>query len=233
MNDSPPMPPEPPAVQEKKGIPALGWVGIGCGTLVIITVVIISLLIGWCKRVVVDIADFGKYPEKSAAELMVRMNPDLEKISENDLKGEMTVRTKDGKDLTLSYKELSEGKFSLKDSDGNIAQFGQANLDDVPAWVPRVPGLKTVQTSMRNQKDGKVSGLYSATSSESSETLEAFFKAEAEKLKFTSSSFSNYNVNGVENRNLSFGGGGHHLDIVITAKPGEEAQVNVGYEEKE
>lgn len=229
MNESPPMPPEPPA--EKKGIPALGWVGIGCGTLVIIAVVIISLLIGWCKRAVVDLADFGKNPEKAAAELMVRMNPDLKKISENDLTGEMTVRTKDGKDITLSYKELSEGKFSFKDSEGNSAQFGQATLDDVPSWVPRVPGLKTVQTSMRNQKGGKVSGLYSVTSNETAEALEAFFKAEAEKLKFTSSSFSNYNANGVENRNLSFGGGGRHLDIVITVKPGGDAQVNVGFEE--
>lgn len=225
------MPPEPPA--EKKGIPALGWVGIGCGSLVIIAVVIISLLIGWCKRAVGDLADFGKHPEKAAAELMVRMNPDLQKISENDSTGEMTVRTKDGKNITLSYKELSEGKFTFKDSEGNSAQFGRTNLDDVPGWVPRVPGMKAVQTSMRNQKGGKVSGLYSVTSSESTEVLEAFFKGEAEKLKFTSSSFSNYNVNGVENRNLTFSGGGHHLDIVFTAKPGEETQVNVGYEEKE
>src|SRR5690606_13549317 len=102
MNEMPPTPPEPPAIQEKKGIPPLGWVGIGCGTLVVIAVLVISLLIGWCKKTVGDFSDFQKNPEKAAAELMVRMNPDVEKVSENDATGEMTIRTKDGKEVTLN-----------------------------------------------------------------------------------------------------------------------------------
>ena len=81
-------PPVPSLPQPKKGIPALGWVGIGCGTILIIAIIVISLLIGWCKRTVGDISDFQKNPEKAAAEMMVRMNPDVKKISQDDAEGE-------------------------------------------------------------------------------------------------------------------------------------------------
>ncbi len=226
------MPPQPPAIQEKKGIPPLGWVGIGCGTLVVIAVLVISLLIGWCKKTVGDFSEFQKNPQKAAAELMVRMNPDLEKVSENDATGEMTIRTKDGKEVTLGYKDISEGRFSMVDNEGNTMTLGKSDLNDVPTWVPRVPEMKVVSASMHSEKDGKVSGLYSATTGVAVEVLEGVFKTEAEKLGFTRSSNSSFNSNGVENRSLSYGGGGRKLDVMITVTPGKDTQVNVGYEEK-
>ena len=221
----------PPAIPEKKGIPPLGWVGIGCGTLIVIAVVILTMLVGWCKRTVGDLADFQKNPEKAAAELMVKMNPDVEKISEDDSRGEMTIRTKDGKEMTLRYKDLSEGRFSYTDAEGNSGQFGAANLSNVPAWVPRVPSTKVVMMSMLNSNSGKVSGLYSATSTDTADVLDEFFKAEAAKLNFTESSRTTLGANGVETRNLSYAGDGRKLNIILTGKPGEDVQVNVGYEE--
>jgi hypothetical protein len=225
------MPPQPPAIQEKKGIPPLGWVGIGCGTLVIIAVLVISLLIGWCKKTVGDLADFRDNPEKAAAEMMVRFNPDVEKVSENDATGEMTIRTKDGKEVTLGYKDISEGRFTMVDGEGNTMSLGKTDLKDVPSWVPRVPELKGVSASMRNVEDGKVSGMYVATTSEAVESLETFFKAEAETLGFTRSSSRSTRMNGAESRSQTYSGGGKTLNIVITVNPGEDTQVNVGYEE--
>jgi len=228
MNGNPSAPPLPPS---KKGMPVLGWVGIGCGTMLLIAVVIISLLIGWCKRTVGDISEFKRNPERAAAEMMVRMNPDLKKISQDDAKGEMTIRTKDGQQVTLSYKEISQGKFTIKDAEANITQIGQVDLTNVPAWVPRLAQPKVISASIQNTESGKVSGLYSATSGESINALDEFFKAETGKLKFTKSSSSSFNADGVENRNLSFEGAGRKLNVVLTGKPGEDVQVNVGYEE--
>lgn len=229
MNDQPPMPPIP---HEKKGIPALGWVGIGCGTLLLIAVIVLVLLVGMCRKAVGDLSEFKRNPEKAAAELMVRMNPDLTKVSENEAAGEMTIRTKDGQEVTLSYKDISEGKFTLKDAKGSTTQIGQTDLGSVPNWVPRPPEVKTIHAAYQPTEAGKMSGLFSATSGTGIDRLDEFFTQEAAKLGFGSSSRSSTNVNGVENRTLSFDGGGRQLNIVLTAKPGEDVQVNVGYEEK-
>ena len=45
--------------------------------------------------------------------MMVRMNPDVEKVSQDETKGEMTIRTKDGKEMTSRYKDIAEGKFMM------------------------------------------------------------------------------------------------------------------------
>jgi len=210
-------------------MPVGAWIGIGCGTLVLIAGVAMILLIGFCKH---KVGEFTKNPEKAAAELIVKMNPDLTKVSQNDAKGEMTYRTKDGQEVTMSYKDISEGKFTVKDAKGNIAQFGKADLSNVPAWVPRVPKLQSAVGAFHNQEVDKVSGLYSASSDESPDRLEEFFKAEAGKLKLTESSRQAIHAEGVENRTATYQGTKRQLNIIITGKPGEAAQIQVGYEEK-
>jgi hypothetical protein len=227
MNDNQGAPPVP---QEKKGIPVLGWVGIGCGTILIIVIIAVSLLIGWCKRTVGDLGEFQRNPEKAAAEMMVRLSPDLDMVSQDEAKGEMTIRTKDGETITMSYKDIAEGKFRMKDAQGNTTEFGNTDLSNLPSWVPRVPEMKSTTLSTQSVSGDTLSGLYSATSAQSAEQLESHFKTEAEKLGADSSGSSSTNVNGSESRMLSFEGKGRKLTIVITAKPGEDTMVNVGYE---
>jgi hypothetical protein len=231
MHEIPPVSSEPPVSPSKKGMPVLGWVGIGCGTVILIAVVVVSLLVGWCKRTVGDVSEFKKNPEKAAAEMMVRMNPDLTMVSQDAAKGEMTIRTKDGQEMTMNYKDVSTGKFTMKDAQGNTTQIGQSDLSNVPAWVPRVPKMKSASGSFQNKEERKISGLYTATTTESVSGLATFFKAEAEKLNMTSSSRTALKADGVENLMLSYEGDGQTLNIVITGKPGEDTQVNVGYEE--
>jgi hypothetical protein len=231
MNDQPPVAPDAPAAT-KKGIPVLGWVGLGCGTMIVIAIVAMSLLAGWCKRSVGNLADFKDHPEKASAEMMVKMNPDLQKVAQDDAKGEMTIRTKDGQEMTLSYKDVAGGKFMIRDAKGNSAQIGQADLSNVPAWVPRAPNIKTTTGSFQNKEEGKISGLYNATSTASAGALEEFFKTQADKLKLTESSRTSMNVDGVENRILAYEGDGRTLNIVINGKPGEDVQINVAYEEE-
>lgn len=220
----------PPVPQEKKGIPVLGWIGIGCGTILIIAIIAVSLLIGWCKRTVGDLSEFQRHPEKAAAEMVVRLSPDLDMVSQDEAKGEMTIRTKGGETITMSYKDIAEGKFLVKDAQGNTTEIGTTDLSKLPPWVPRVPELKGATSSFHTEKDGQLSGLYSATSGQSAEKLEEYFKAEGEKLGDGSYSHSSTVVNGVESRVLNIERGGKKLNIVITKNPGEDTVVNVGYE---
>ena len=205
------------------------WVGIGCGTLILIGGIAMMVLIGFCKR---KVGEFTKNPEKAAAELIVKMNPDLKKVSQNDATGEMTIRTKDGEEVTMSYKDISKGKFTLKDAKGNITQVGESDLSNVPAWVPRAPKITTATGAFHNQEADKISGLYSASSDESLDGLEAFFKGEAGKLKLTEASRQAITAEGVENRIFTYQGERRQLNIILNGKPGEAAQIQVGYEEK-
>jgi hypothetical protein len=144
----------------------------------------------------------------------------------------MTIRTKDGQEMTMSYKDVGEGKITMKDAQGNVSQIGKSDLSNVPAWVPRVPKMKSATGSFQNKEDEKITGLYSATSDESIGNLDEFFKTEAGKLKMTEASRTSMNTDGVENLITAYEGeGGRMLNVIITGKPGEAAQVNVGYEE--
>jgi len=209
-------------------MPAIAWVGIGCGTIIVLCILGFSVLVGMCNR---KLADFKANPEKSAAELMVKMNPKLKVLSQDESKGTMTIRTEDGKEMTMSYKDLSEGKFTVKDDKGNVTQIGQSDLSNLPTWVPKVAGMKTSPGSFQTTEGNKTTGVYNSTYSESADSLESSFKAEAEKLGLTSSNKSSFSADGAETRTLVYEGGGKKLSFIITSKAGEDNHVVVGYEE--
>lgn len=98
----------------KKDISPIAFVGIGCGGLIMVGII---LLVGgwiWGTKKAKELGlDFEKNPERAVAEMVVNISPDLEKISSDEKAGTMTIRTKDGKETTLSYKDISEGKFNL------------------------------------------------------------------------------------------------------------------------
>src|SRR5262245_44092740 len=119
------------AVQPKKGMGVWGWVAIGCG-------VVLLLCLGTCfatgmfvKHKIGGMAsDFPKNPAKAAAELAIKMNPDVELVSSDDEK--MTVRDKKtGEEVTVNFADAKEGKFSFKTKEGettfdaNAAKSGQ------------------------------------------------------------------------------------------------------------
>jgi len=183
-----------------------------------------SLMAVSCKK---------KNPEMAAAERMVRMNPELQVVSKNDSTGEMTIRNKkDGTETTMNFKDVSAGKLTVKDAKGNVAEIGQGDLSKFPAWVPRVPKVKATRVSMQNQEGDKKEGSYVVTSSESSDALEQFFKAQAAKLKLPETSSMGDNNGGVDNRIRIYQAGGRTLNVIITAQSGEDVQVTVTYEEK-
>ena len=69
----------------------------------------------------------------------------------------MTIRTKDGKEMTMRYKDIADGKFMITDAEGNVAEFGGTDLSQLPSWVPRVPEGKTSRASFKKEQGQKIS----------------------------------------------------------------------------
>lgn len=229
MTAAPPMPPPPPPAV-RKGIPALGWIGIGCGTLVVIAVIASAVLIGWCQR---TLGDFTGNPEKAAAEMIVRFHPDLTLVGSDDAKGEMTVRTSSGEEVTVSYKEISEGRFSVRDAEGNLHRFGQMDLSSLPAWVPRPEEMEAAQSFFQTEDNQRLAGAYQSRSKGdlSLDEAEALFTRAAEAEGFASPDRSSTEANGLPMRTLVFRNDSRDLTIVLSGEGGP-VNAQISYSEK-
>lgn len=214
-------------------MPVLAWFGIGCGGLVLIAIVIISLfLVGFCQRKASVIAEFRQNPEKAVAEMVVRHTPGLKLISQNEASGEMTIQNKNGKKMTLKYKDILDGKFSVKDSNGNDTEIGESDLSNLPTWLPRVPSLKVTNVTAQNSQDEGGTGGYIGTSTDSLDTLEAFIKKAASKLNLNSSNSTSINSDGNDMRIIAYEAGSRKLNVILSSKSAGETLVQVSYEEK-
>lgn len=169
----PPQPaPHPPVAGGKKGVPVLAWVGIGCGGILLVAITVVILAVGWFKN---KVREFTENPEKTAAEFFVNMHPELEKVSSDDGKGEMTIRDTSGKETTVSYKDLAEGRLSVQDSEGNEMIFGGADLSQIPDWVPMPEDFAGGSSAFHTETNQEVAGLFHGRSKQSPEAIEEFF----------------------------------------------------------
>ena len=229
MDQPPVMPPTPAQQPVKKGIPVIGWVGIGCSGLLLLAiigmVVVFTMFAGFFK-------DFMDNPEKAAAELIVSSNPDLQKVSQDDAKGEMTIRTKEGKEVTLSYKDLVEGKISITDEDGGTTHIGSADLSKVPEWVPMATDLSDGISTYQSDNSEKVEGQFSGKSDQSLAELRTFFEGEASQLGMQANSNSSVNADGTSILTLHFSGENKTLTFIISENVGEKTLVNTNFSEK-
>jgi hypothetical protein len=227
MNTAPypaPVPP-PPA---KEGIPAIGWVGIGCGSLLLIGIVLAVIAVGFLKK---KVEGYVKHPEKIAAEMIVRAHPDLEIIHQNDEKGAMTIKVKGGETLTARYDEIVEGKFSYKDAQGNVVRLGgESDLSNVPSWVPKVSDLKGTQ-AVQTVTNGNATGFYSGTTTETPENLILFFNTEAGKLGLPETSSSSLSV-GKKNLTHTYSDATREIILSVTEVDATRTHINVSYREK-
>lgn len=100
----------------KKGLSPFAWVGIGCGgvaVLGLIAVVAGGMFVS--NKVKEGLADANGNPERFAAEMIVKFNPEMEMVETNDEEGTMSIKmTKTGEVHTFSYADVAEGKFSMQ-----------------------------------------------------------------------------------------------------------------------
>ncbi len=171
---------QPPA--KKKMSPWI-WVLGGC----LVLIVLVLLLMSGCTWFLADkakemAADFEANPARAAAEIAVRLNPDLELVSSDEDAGTMTLRQKStGKEVTLNFEDIAEGRFSFEtddgestisfdpDGDGGVTidgpqgttTFSATAGDDMPEWIAVYPGASepqgTFSSTVGDQRSGAVS----------------------------------------------------------------------------
>lgn len=211
-----------PVDGKKKGMPALAWVGIGCGTVLLIGLVVVAMLIGWCKRSVNEFTqDMEKNPERKVAEMVINLNPDYSVVSTNDETGEMTIKEdKTGKVTTFSYKDIQDGKFMMTGSDGTSVAVGKVKIEDLPAWVA-LPAGTTEISGVSGLANGKQNGVVTFTTKETPEAIVEFYEKSASSWGSLSSSKNNFNLNGAQKHSLSLSNSTQKLDVLATSNGGD------------
>ena len=207
----------------------LAWLGIGCGGLLVLALGLGVYGFFLAKK---TIDDFAANPEKAAAEMIISMQPDLRVLSKDEANGTMTLRTKDGEEMTLSYKDIQDGKFIVTDKDGNTTRIGSADLSQVPAWVLKAPDLTEGLSIFHSEAGGKLTGQFSGKSAMKADDLKKFFEEQANAAGFSSFTSNSLNTGGTNIHTLAMGADtGKSLNIVITEKAGGDTLVSTNYSE--
>lgn len=140
---TPPPPPPPPAAPptppptstgagEKKGFGVWGWLAIGCVGLIVVA----GLLTFACTAIVAKKAknfvdEASENPAMSAAEMVVRLNPNLELVEKDEAAGTLTIYDKQQeKRVTLDLDDVMEGKFGVETDDGETMNFDIGQNED-------------------------------------------------------------------------------------------------------
>lgn len=76
--------------EPKKGLSPLVWIGIGCGGLLLVGAVVLSVGGYFAVKTASDFV--GDNPAAAAAEAIVRINPELELVESDREGGTITVR---------------------------------------------------------------------------------------------------------------------------------------------
>ncbi len=175
----------PPLPPSQKGWSALAWIGLGCAGLLISTFVILIIAVLFFSHKAMEYArKVEKNPARAAAELFVKVNPDVELVSVDDEAGTMTIRIKEtGKTATVTYADIAQGKFSVvgeegefrvdanqtdgsanvtvKRTDGAVSYVsGSEAASKTPAWVltAAYPGAAPPQAAFAVEARGALSG---------------------------------------------------------------------------
>jgi hypothetical protein len=158
----------------KKGMSPVAWIAIGCVGILILCFIAFGIM-GYFAKKVFDKA--AKNPGMAAAELAVKMNPDLELVNADEKNNTITIKDKkSGEVTTISADDAKNGKWSIKtdkgtatfdasdgkgmtmkatDEKGQVTTFnaGTGSPQNLPSWLPVYSG-------------GTVQGTYDTTNNE-------------------------------------------------------------------
>jgi hypothetical protein len=179
------------------------WVLVGCGTFILAGVVVVILLgyFVWnkAKEAGLDPELMKNHPAQAVGKMVVAMNPDVELVSADDVKGTITVRDKKtGKVVTVNLEQARNGNIKFKAQDNgeevSIEAKGDANKGTVevksptgsatfsagtsaelPDWLPAYPGGTTEGNFSARAKDG-MGGSFGFTTTDSVQTVMSFYE---------------------------------------------------------
>lgn len=257
---TPPPPPgaaPQPAPPPKKGLSPLAWIGIGCGALAVLAMIVMGGLVvagGWFVKKQIDKVE--KNPALAAAKLVVRANPDYELVGTDEKAGTITVReVKTGDVMTLNLKDVAEGRFEVQTRDGK-ATFDASGKDgtikvtddkgqastlvagpgaaprNLPSWLPVYPG-GTVQGTLDSTNAEGRTASFTVTTTEPGDKVLSFYKSRFEeaglKVDSTATASGNEGSGGI----LTASGENPHREVnVLVASSGGQTQATLNFQEK-
>jgi len=251
--------PEQGVAQKKKGLHPMAWVAIGCGGLLIVGGLVAVLLGVFAVKKAGDaIKEFEENPAK-AAEMFVRLSPELELVESNEENGTITIRsTQTGEEATFDYSELADGKFSWSgkegesgsvsidaqggedgrgtftvESDKGSMSLGGADVE-APDWLPLYPGAQKTEgaTFTTTTQEGRTAAFALSTDDSVDEVLEYYAQA-LEEAGFT-----------IQTQTYTRGGAkggivtgvdhpdGHTVNVTAGTEDGGKTQLGIQFQEK-
>ena len=207
----------------KKGLPIWAWIGIGCaGLMALLMVVLLVLGIFVTKKVKEVAADFEKNPEIATAQLIVKLNPEIEEVEVDEDEGTITFRNKkSGEVFTADVDDIKEGRFTITGEDGTAVitagdgedegsykitagdhtmEIGGGDADSIPSWIPLIKGAEVVPV-LAMKTDGRSHGSVKISTDKDREEVLAFYKQAMEKAGF-------------EIQTTSYSGGDESFDVL-------------------
>lgn len=260
------MEPQAPDTQpqpQKKKLGPLAWVLIGC--LGIVILVGGAMLVGgfFVAKKVKDFTDEAKEnPARAAAEMVVRVNPELELVETDDEAQTMTLRnTETGEVVTADWSDIKEGRFRMEadgkqvtfdakevttgdaggmisatdDSGDESAVIGGDDAHAVPAWFPRYPATSVTDSVFSSKSDAEATGMFTLKLSDGVDDVMAFYRDELTALGFDIDQ-TTYTMNGGRGGSLS--GTDEHgrtveLNMIgVVGDGADETHVGVKYTEQ-
>jgi VCBS repeat-containing protein len=241
----------PPSPGKKKGLSPLAWVGIGCGVIVVLGLIVMvvagALGMRWLGG---KAKEFEANPGLAAAKLVISVNPELELVDTDEDAGTLTVRnTKTGEIMKATFDENGkvtfesngettsfgmekgddgEGAFTVRGADGKTRlRVGAGGEEDLPGWLPRYEGV-TPQGTYFSASGGTVNGGYSFETADSVDDVIGYFRDELEDAGMTETGNSNTTSGSSRFSNVSYEGDGRTVTLVVTSD-GDETNVIVSY----
>ena len=171
-----------PAAAPPKKSNVLWWVLGGVGAFILICIL--------------AVAGFAYYflhnPGRVIAKIITAANPDVEILNIDNAGRRITVRDKrDGKQVTLSFDDVQQGRFTLSATDEN-GKTGRLEIGEgagkLPAWVPVYPGARVESHLSGNASDAESAeegGMFTLTTSDSPSQVMTFYRQKAEELGMT------------------------------------------------
>ncbi len=216
----------------KKGLSAWAWTGIGCGTVLLIGLIVIVLLLGVCHRKFKDFKkDMQQNPERAAAEMIIEIHPDFSVVHANDETKQMTIREdKTGQQSTFSYRDIADGKFAASEPGGVEMNLGNFDLSSLPSWI-ELPADAQARSGYQSQKSGKTTGVVVVTTEMPARDVQKHFEKSWERWKNFYGSSNSMTMNAVETIHMERKSDAKSIHAVIQSNAGVTT-VTVTYSEK-
>ena len=272
MTDAAPVPPPLAESSEaKKGLSVLAWIAIGVGTFLVVGFagcMALGVFVFRTGQEVVreatgseSLGDFvdglRDDPARTAAEALIRLNPELDLISTDEAAGSITFRNKrTNEEATLNFEDIAEGRFSmttaegelsidaaenadgtasvtLRGPDGETRLGGSASLADVPGWVPVYPRGSVTQSAFQTTSGETRSGVISSTTTDPARTVVDYFKGVLEDAGYAISaeSLTQAGTGAIAAVSGELDAEGRSITVAAVEQPGE-TQVMVTYTER-